>query len=97
LHAQEVTAHERARWWASLLLRPGASLVVYRVGVVDAALLAVERKDMAAVLDDSTEPGSRLQVRPFTHTAAARVERRGRLLLPLSGRRATRSASCIKR
>jgi hypothetical protein len=71
---QEVTAHERARWWSSLLLRPDAALVVYRVGVVDAALLAVERKDMAAVLDDSTEPGTRFKVcarHTYAHTVHA--------------------------
>ena len=61
--AQEVTAKERARWWAALMLRPGANLVVWRVGVADSALLAAERKDLASVQSDAETPGSRLRVR----------------------------------
>ena len=60
--AQEVTAKEREGWWAALMLRPGATLVVWRVGVLDSALLAAERKDLATVQSDSEAPGSRLRV-----------------------------------
>ena len=60
--AQEVTAKERADWWAALTLRPGATLVVWRVGIMDSALLSAERKDLASVLSDSEAPGSRLRV-----------------------------------
>ena len=45
------------------MLRPGASLIVWRVGVVDSALLAAERKDLVSVQSDSETPGSRLRVR----------------------------------
>lgn len=46
------------------MLRPGATLVVWHVGVVDSALLAAERKDLASVQSDSETPapGSRLKV-----------------------------------
>ena len=60
--AKEVTAKECESWWAALMLRPGATLVVWRVGLLDSALLAAERKDMACVLSDSEAPGSRLRV-----------------------------------
>jgi hypothetical protein len=60
--AQEVTAKEREGWWAALMLRPGATLVVWRVGLLDSALLAAERKDLACVLSDSEAPGSQLRV-----------------------------------
>ena len=62
--AQEVTAKEREGWWAALMLRPGATMVVWRVGLLDSALLAAERKDLACVLSDSEAPGSRLRVSP---------------------------------
>ncbi len=60
--AQEVTAKEREGWWAALMLRPGANLVVWRVGVADSALLAADRKDLAGVQSDTETPGSRLRV-----------------------------------
>ena len=52
--AQELTLREHARCWSALLLRPGATLAVAHVGVADSALLATNRKDMGAVLDEAT-------------------------------------------
>lgn len=64
---QEITSQERLRWWTSLLLRPGAALVVCRIGVLDSALLAMERKDVGAVLEeDAADAPSRIRVRMLT-------------------------------
>lgn len=67
---EEVTPRERTRWWAALVLRPGATLVLARVGVADSALLDTEHRDVAAVLDARLEPGTGVDV----PTSLARVE-----------------------
>ena len=41
---------ERARWWSTLLLHPGAALHVVHVGVAQSAVVAVEVKEDAAEL-----------------------------------------------
>jgi len=45
LSFQETTTLEHARQWCALTLRPGATLVVAHVGVVESALLTLEHKD----------------------------------------------------